>query len=62
MPLVRSSFPSRQGSGENVAKFGVHLSQQVQMLQSEHLGRIQLEHIEEMKYDHFYEGLNPKCQ
>ena len=39
----------KQGSGENVAKFGVHLSQQVQILQSEYLGRIQPEHIEEMK-------------
>ena len=39
----------KQGSGENMAKFGVCLSLQVQILQSEYLGRIQLEHLEEMK-------------
>ena len=51
------------GSGENVAEFGVHLLQQVQILQSEYPGRIQPEHMEEMKWDHCYEGLNPEyCQ
>ena len=35
------------------------LSQQVQILQLEYLGRIQQEHAEEMKQDHFYKGLNP---
>ena len=44
-----------------MAEFGVCLSQQVQILQSEYLGRIQQEHIE-MKEDHFHEGLNPKYQ
>ena len=42
-------YSLKQGSGENVAEFGVCLSQQVQILQSEYLGRIQQEHIEEMK-------------
>ena len=50
----------RQTLGENVAEFGVHLSQQVQILQLEYWGRIQQEHVEEMKQDHFYEGLNPE--
>ena len=43
-----------------MAEFGVHLLQQVQIPQSEYLGRIQQEHVEEMKWDHFYEGLNPE--
>ena len=57
--LSKELYSLKQGSGENVTKFGVCLSQQVQILQSEYLGRIQQEHIEEMKWDHFYEGLNP---
>ena len=55
-------YSLKQGSRENVVKFGVCLSQQVQILQSEYLGRIQQEHEEEMKWDHFYEGLSPKYQ
>ena len=51
--LSKELYSLKQGSGENMAKFGVHLSQQVQILQSEYLGRIQQEHIEEMKQDHF---------
>ena len=50
----------KQGSGGNVAEFRVCLSQQVQILQSKYPGRIQQEHIEEMKWDCFYKGLNPK--
>ena len=50
----------KQGYPENVAEFEVHLLQQVQILQSEYPGMIQQEHIEEMKQDHFYEGLIPK--
>ena len=53
-----SSF--KQGMGENVAEFGVHLSQQVQILQTEYPSRIQQEHVEEVKWDCFYETLNPK--
>ena len=50
----------RQGTGENVAKFRVCLSQQVQIFQMEYPGRIQQEHVEEVKQDHFYEGLSPE--
>ena len=46
--------------GKNVAEFGVHLSQQVQILQMEYPGRIQQQHVEEVKWDCFYEGLSPK--
>ena len=53
---------TKQGSGDNVAEFRVCLLQQVQILQLEYPGRIQPEHIEEMKHDHFYEGLNPEYQ
>ena len=48
------------GLGEKVAKFQVCLSQQVQILQSEYAGGIWPKHVEEMKHDHFYEGLIPK--
>ena len=58
--LNKELYSLKQGSGENVAEFGVHLSQQVQIFQSEYPGRIQQEHIEEMKWDHFYEPLNPE--
>ena len=60
--LSKELYSLKQGSGENVAEFGVCLSQQVQILQSEYPGRIQQEHMEEMKRDHFHEGLNPKYQ
>ena len=50
----------QQVVGENVAKFGVQSLQQVQILHSEYPGRIQPEHIEELKWDYFYEGLNPE--
>ena len=43
--LRKKLYSLKQGSGENVTKFVVHLSQQVQILQSEYLGRIQQEHI-----------------
>ena len=56
--LSKELYSFKQTSGENVAEFGVHLSQQVQILQSKYLGRIQQEHVEERKWDHFYEGLN----
>ena len=59
--LSKELYSLKQGSGENVAEFGVHLSQQVQILQLEYLGRNQQEHMEK-KQDHFYEGLNPKYQ
>ena len=58
--LSKELYSLKQGSGENVAKFKVHLSQQVQILQLVYPGRTQKEHVEEMKWDHFYGGLNPK--
>ena len=60
--LSKELYYLKQGSGENITEFGVHISQQVQIVQSEYLGTIQQEHIEEMKQDHFYEGLSPKYQ
>ena len=39
--LSKELFFLKQGLGENVAEFGVCLSQQVQILQSEYPGRIQ---------------------
>ena len=51
--LSKKLYSLKQGSGENMAKFRVCLSQQVWILQSEYPGRIQQEHIEEMKQDHF---------
>ena len=47
--LSKELYSLKQGFRENVAKFRVYLSQQVQILQSEYLERIQQEHIEEMK-------------
>ena len=58
--LSKELYSLRQGLSEKIAVFGVHLSQQVQILQLEYPGRIQQEHVEEMKCNHFYEGLNPK--
>ena len=60
--LSKELYSLKQGSGKNAAKFGVYLSQQVQIIQSEYLGWIQQEHVEEMKQDCFYEGLNCKYQ
>ena len=37
--LSKELYSLKQGSGENVAEFGVHLSQQVQILQSEYPGK-----------------------
>ena len=58
--ISKELYSLKQGSEENVAEFWVCLSQQVQILQSEYQGRITQEHVEEMKWDFFYEGLNPK--
>ena len=57
--LIKELYSLKQGSGENVAEFSVYLLQQAQILQSEYPGRIQQEHMEEMKWNHFYKGLNP---
>ena len=58
--LSKELYSLKQGSGENVAEFGVCFSQQVQILHSEYLGRILPEQGEEMKWDHFYGGLHSK--
>ena len=58
--LGKEFYSLMQGSGENVAKSAVHLLQQIQILQLGYPGRIQPEHMEEMKCNHFYEGLNPE--
>ena len=58
--LSKELYSLKQALRKNVAAFGVHLLQQVQILQSECPGRIQPEHLEEMKHDCFYEGLNPE--
>ena len=58
--LRKELLSLKQGSGKNVAEFRMCLSQQVQILQSEYPGRIQQEHVKDMKQDHFYEGLSPK--
>ena len=60
--LSKEPYSLKQGLGEIMAEFRVHLLQQVQILQSEYLGRVWQEHIEEMNWDHFYKGLNPKYQ
>ena len=58
--LSKELYSLKQGMGENVAEFGVCLSQQVQILQMEYPGRIQQEHVEEVKQNHFYKGLSPE--
>ena len=56
---MQGAFSLKQGTGENVARFRVCLSQQAQILQTEYPSRIQQTHVEEVKWDHFYEGLSP---
>ena len=58
--LSKELYSLKQEFRENVTEFWVHLSQQVQILQSEYPGRIQQEHVEELKWGHFCEDLNPK--
>ena len=58
--LSKEFYSLRQGIGENVAKFRVCLSQQVQILQMLYPGRIQQKHMEEVKWGHFYKSLSPK--
>ena len=60
--LSKELYSLKQESRESVAEFRGHLSQQVQKHQLEYLRRIQQEHIEEMKWDHFYKGLNLEYQ
>ena len=56
--LSKQLYSLEQGMGENVPEFRVCLSQQVQILQMEYPSRTQIEHVEEVKQDCFYEGLN----
>ena len=58
--LRKELYSLKQGMGENVADFGVCLSQQVQIFHTEYSSIIQKEHVEEVKWDCFYEGLSPK--
>ena len=59
--LSKELYSLKQGMGENVAEFRVCLSQKVKILQMEYPSRIQQEHVEEVKWDCFYEGLIHKC-
>ena len=60
--LSKELYSLKQGLSENVADFVVCLLQQVQILQSVNPGRIQLEQLEEIKHNHFYEDLIPEYQ
>ena len=60
--LSKEHYFLKQGMGENMAQFGVCLSQQVQILQAECPGRMKQQHMEEVKQDHFYESLSPEYQ
>ena len=60
--LSKVLYSLKQGMGENMAEFGGCLSQQVQILYMEYPGRIQQGHVEEVKWDCFYEGLSPEYQ
>ena len=51
--LSKKLYSLKQGSGENIAKFRVHMSQQVQILQLDYLGNVQQGHIEEMKWKYW---------
>ena len=57
---AKELYSLKERLGENVAEYRVHLLQQVQILQLEYPGRIWPKHMEEMKHDHFCEGLNPE--
>ena len=58
--LSMEFYSLKQEVRENVAEFGVHLSQQVQMHQMEYPSRIQQDHVEKMKQGCYFEGLNPE--
>ena len=60
--LSKERYSFKQGMGENVAEFRVHLSKQVQILQMEYPSRIQQGHVEEGKQDCFYECFSPEYQ
>ena len=56
--LSKELYSLKQGMRENMAEFGVCLSQQVQVLQMEYPSRIQQENVEEVQWDHFCVGLS----
>ena len=60
--LSKELYLLKQGMGENMAEFRLHLSQQVQILQMEYPSKIQQENVEEVKWDCFYKGLSPEYQ
>ena len=60
--LSKELYSLKEGLWEKVAEFRVCLLQQVQILQLEYPGSIRPKHVEEMKHDCFYKGLNPKYQ
>ena len=60
--LSKELYSLKQGMGENMAECGVCLSQQAQILQTEYRIRIQKEHVEEVKQNHFYKALIPEYQ
>ena len=60
--LSKELYSLKQGIGNNVAEFRVCLLQQVKILQTEYPSRFQQEHVEEVKPDCSYEGLNPEYQ
>ena len=57
--LSKELYSLKQGSSKNIAEFTVHLLQQVQIHQTVSPGRIQLEHVEDMKHDHSMRVLIP---
>ena len=58
--LSKEVYSLKQESWKDMAEFGVHLSQQVQILQFKYPGSIQQDHVKEMEWDYFYKGLNPE--
>ena len=60
--LSKELYSLKKGMGENMAEFGVCLSQQVQILLTKYPGRIQQQHVEKVKQDCFYEGLSHEYQ
>ena len=51
--LSKELYSLKQGLGENVVEFRMHLLQQIQTIQLEYPGRTQPEHVGEMKYGLF---------
>ena len=58
--VSKELYSVKQGMGEKMAEFVVHLFQQIQILQMKYPSRIQQEHMEEVNWHHFYRGLSPE--